>query len=589
MRLRNSKLAIVVAMLVSGPLAGQAVIQVPTDFATIQAAIDFASDGDTVELLPGTYVENVDLLGKAIVLTSTDGASVTTIDGSACTTGSELCSTISCRNGEGRDTVLTGLTITGGSGTTVVSSGLTTIRGGGMYSELASPTVTDCVFVGNGVFTGYGGGICNYNNVAEITDCEFTGNTGRRGAGITNLGSNATISNCTFLSNSGSGIANRPTLSGGPSDATITACTFIGNIAHNGGGVFNSDSHPTITSCTFEGNTAFELGGGGIMNFSDSSSLVVGCTFVGNLAMGAMFVDDGFGGAIGNLQAEGSTILGCSFFGNISDGGVGGGVSGGAFGGTSTDTCFLESCVFSGNSATYPGGAISVQSTDVVVRNCTFNQDSAVSGSSVALLGNTAGLLENCLFHPGDPISIIHTASSLIVSHCCNAGVDGVGGNFYAEPQFVDPPGADGVVGTADDDLHLRVTSPCIDTGDATLGLLWDFDLDGQARTICGGVDIGADEFDGCPESFVRGDGNDDGAVDIGDPVHALSYLFMGEDASCLDAHDSNDDGAVDIGDPVYTLGHLFSGGPAPLLPYPDCGSDRTGDGIACESYLACP
>jgi hypothetical protein len=58
---------------------------------------------------------------------------------------------------------------------------------------------------------------------------------------------------------------------------------------------------------------------------------------------------------------------------------------------------------------------------------------------------------------------------------------------------------------------------------------------------------------------FVRGDSNDDGAVDISDPITTLGFLF-GEDIalSCLDAADSNDDGSVNISDPIDTLGYLF-------------------------------
>lgn len=53
---------------------------VPADFATIQAAIDASVSGDTVLVSPGTYVENINYLGKNILVKSTAGAAVTTIE-----------------------------------------------------------------------------------------------------------------------------------------------------------------------------------------------------------------------------------------------------------------------------------------------------------------------------------------------------------------------------------------------------------------------------------------------------------------------------------------------------------------------------
>lgn len=83
--------------------------------------------------------------------------------------------------------------------------------------------------------------------------------------------------------------------------------------------------------------------------------------------------------------------------------------------------------------------------------------------------------------------------------------------------------------------------------------------------------------------SFVRGDANDDGAVDIADAIHTLGFLFSGGPAaSCPDAADANDDGTVDIADAVAVLGHLFSGaGPLPS-PFPAAGIDPTVDALSC-------
>ena len=56
-------------------------IAVPKDYPTIQEAIDAAENKDTVLVAPGTYVENIDFKEKAITVTSSEGASVTAIDG----------------------------------------------------------------------------------------------------------------------------------------------------------------------------------------------------------------------------------------------------------------------------------------------------------------------------------------------------------------------------------------------------------------------------------------------------------------------------------------------------------------------------
>ena len=71
---------------------------------------------------------------------------------------------------------------------------------------------------------------------------------------------------------------------------------------------------------------------------------------------------------------------------------------------------------------------------------------------------------------------------------------------------------------------------------------------------------------------FLRGDGNEDGIVDLSDAVFALSWLFLGgRGPGCLAAVDANDDDIVDVADPSYLLNHLFLGAPPPPAPYPEC------------------
>src|SRR5262245_8716390 len=97
-------------------VAQAAVIQVPGDYPTIQAAINAAGNGDTIEVAAGIYVENLNFLGKAVRVTSAQGADVTVID------GNQTGSVVSFVSGEGPQSVLNGFTL---------RNGRSTSRGGG--------------------------------------------------------------------------------------------------------------------------------------------------------------------------------------------------------------------------------------------------------------------------------------------------------------------------------------------------------------------------------------------------------------------------------------------------------------------------
>jgi hypothetical protein len=92
-----------------------------------------------------------------------------------------------------------------------------------------------------------------------------------------------------------------------------------------------------------------------------------------------------------------------------------------------------------------------------------------------------------------------------------------------------------------------------------------------------------------CPR-FIRGDANQDGRVDIADPIRTLQYLFeAGTSIGCDDAADADDGGSINITDPIYTLLFLFSSGRPPPAPGPaECGSDDTPDGLECLDGGGC-
>jgi hypothetical protein len=64
----------------------------------------------------------------------------------------------------------------------------------------------------------------------------------------------------------------------------------------------------------------------------------------------------------------------------------------------------------------------------------------------------------------------------------------------------------------------------------------------------------------------MAGDANDDEAVNIGDAVYLINYIFKGgPPPPCLDEGDANADCAINIGDGVYLINYIFKGGPPPI------------------------
>jgi parallel beta-helix repeat protein len=465
------------------------IIQVPTQYPTIQAGIDAASSGDTVEVAPGTYYENITMKSGVMIQgagAGDDPSIHSIIDGGG--TGSVVTA-----SGVGSEATLDGFTITNGGGTI----------GGGMHNESSSPTVSNCTFSGNSADY-YGGGMHNESSSPTVTNCAFSGNSADYyGGGMSNSSSSPTVTNCTFSGNSATynsgGMSNW-----GSSSPTVTNCTFSGNSADFGGGMYNDSSSPTVSNCTFSGNSAGQQGSG--MYNNTSSPTVTNCTFSGNSA-------DYYGGGMSNSSSSSPTVTNCTFSGNSASAYAGGGM----YNNTSSPT--VTNCTFSGNSAGQQGGGMSNSSSSPTVTNCTFSGNSAAGGGGVynysssptvtncTFFGNSAAgygggmfnwqssfpTVTNCILW-GDSSPEIYSEAGLSPSVSYSdiqGGYPGTG-NINADPRFVDPDGPDDVVGTQDDDLHLTELSPCIDMG--TSSGAPDTDLEGNMRPQGDGYDMGAYE-----------------------------------------------------------------------------------------------
>lgn len=121
-------------------------VHVPADQSTIQAGINAASIGDTLLVAPGTYYENINFKGKAITVTSSNGPSVTVIDGSG------VSSVVTFSSNETSNSVLSGFTLQNGN-----AYGTPNQEGGGIAIETASPTIKNNIVQNNlGVYAGGG-------------------------------------------------------------------------------------------------------------------------------------------------------------------------------------------------------------------------------------------------------------------------------------------------------------------------------------------------------------------------------------------------------------------------------------------------
>jgi len=90
-------------------------------------------------------------------------------------------------------------------------------------------------------------------------------------------------------------------------------------------------------------------------------------------------------------------------------------------------------------------------------------------------------------------------------------------------------------------------------------------------------------------DSFIRGDFNSDGKVDLADAVATLELLYRKAAApTCRAAANANDDtaGVIDISDAVSILIHLFGENRNPRPPFPACGN--TADDNDCATYTGC-
>jgi hypothetical protein len=244
-------------------------------FKTIQEGMDAATDGDTVIVSPGIYVENIEFNGKNIVLRSTDPSNPSIV-ASTIIEGAQLDSVVAFLGSEDETCELAGFTIRDGSA--LDGGGIC----GGMEEEGTHATIRNNHIVGNSAIgrwdprysrweQGFGGGIAFCNGlIAEntISDdwCRYDGgglygcdgaiqnNTiffnwaERTGGGLQDC--DGTVQNNLIAENHAGG--NGGGLSG--CDGAVQNNTIVDNFAAGAGGGL-AYCYGAIRNCIIWGNT----------------------------------------------------------------------------------------------------------------------------------------------------------------------------------------------------------------------------------------------------------------------------------------------------------------------------------------------
>ena len=90
---------------------------------------------------------------------------------------------------------------------------------------------------------------------------------------------------------------------------------------------------------------------------------------------------------------------------------------------------------------------------------------------------------------------------------------------------------------------------------------------------------------------FIRGDVDGDGVAACMSDAFRLVYFLLHPDSGhlvrCLDAADANDDGQLDISDPIAMLRFSFFGDDTIAAPL-TCGADPTPDYLGCADSPPC-
>lgn len=475
-------------------------IHVPSQQPSIQAAINTASNFDTVLVDTGLYVENINFNGKSIVvgsnfLTSSDTSyiSYTIID------GNQNGNVVRFESGEDSSAILCGFTIRNGQA----------LEGGGIYCINSEPFLKNLIIRTNQVYND-GGGIAFFSSSPNIKNLLIEDNTANVGGGIYIAESIVSLNSVTirnnFAFNQGGG------LQAHFSDLFVDSCNFLNNecqIGYGGGLYFLNDAESMfindtfrikITNTNFIGNSSVAGSGAGFgKTLTDSTIInieVDKCEFIDNLAHNSCGIMI-WGNFINFLVSN------SKFFNNeSSEYAAGGGFSRNCKG-------QVINSLFAYNSAATGGGywnsgGISVWSeANVDFINCNFNDNTAAYGAGLTVGGGGTATITNCLLCKNNYQQIAldsynNNGGTITINYCnLQNGMDSIyvadtsctlnwgSGNIDSRPLFLSP---------LNYDYHLSDYSPCIGTGTSSGAPVTDIEGNQRPNPPGSNPDIGAYE-----------------------------------------------------------------------------------------------
>jgi len=482
--------------------SGRNEINVPTDYPTIQEAINAADGGDLVIVDTGTYYENIIYDQPGITVASRyihdqnpELIEKTIID------GGQNGSVVNIFFGEQLSGELIGFTITNGSGN---QDGM----GGGIMIKNAKVHLGNMIVRDNTANRG-AGIFCFGISEVDMHNVTVENNIAEKeGGGMRNFNTKIVLDNCRFIDNQvtdgkGGAIYDRFNTSSGENRLSQIRSTEFKNNTCTGstGGVYfdmNEDADATceikIDKCIFEGNTA-----GHSTAFKTAGKKIIvnirNTIFRYNIA---------------------STYNGSCAFGSNTSGGI-------------YNSLFYEN--IAGNSGTGNAAGASVfGNTEVDFFNCVFEGNVAPTGAALTVGAGGQSHVYNCIFrnntdHPIDLIDYNNMGGELevhysdvengqaAISVSDLSSMQWGGGNIDEDPMFT---------GTEDNPYEISEGSPCIDAGSPVEPWMKipEVDMVDNTRVWDGGsgsaiIDMGAYEFGSEPMGIDVPKSYDDNFIHI--------------------------------------------------------------------------